>query len=125
MKTFRKIISSFFLIIASLVALVFAFVELRALFAGDFLLMNSVGAAFVAYLSRGLFFVILSGYAICILVSILKYNGVAPSHYVVAPTIVIASIFTVFFYTQWIYWVVILLALIPCISIYSRKPVIK
>ena len=41
MKTFHKIVSSFFLILVSLLAFVLAFIELRALFAGDYLLMNS------------------------------------------------------------------------------------
>lgn len=125
MKTFHKIVSSFFLILVSLLAFVLAFIELRALFAGDFLLMNSLGAAFIAYLCRGLFFVILGSYNICVLLTIIKRNGASPTHFLIAPFMLLASLFSLFFYTQWIYWLVVFIALVPCAAIFSRRPIIK
>ena len=124
MKLVRRIISCFFLALGALIALVFAFVELRALFAGDFLLMNLKGAAFIGYLMRGLFFVIVSGYSICLIVALAKSDNVSISHYFVAPAILISSLFSIFFYTQYIYFLVIFIALIPCAVVLLRRPTV-
>ena len=122
MKLVRRIISCFFLALGCLIALVFAFVELRALFAGDFLLMNLKGAAFIGYLMRGLFFILVSGYSICLIIALAKSDNVSISHYFVAPAILIASLFAIFFYSTYIYFLVIFIALIPCAVVLLRKP---
>ena len=122
MKLARRIISCFFLALGGLIALVFAFVELRALFAGDFLLMNLKGAAFMGYLLRGLFFVLISGYSICLIIALAKKDSVSITHFFVAAAILIASLFSIFFYTQYIYFLVIFIALIPCAVVLLRKP---
>ena len=122
MKLVRRIISCFFLALGALLALVLAFIELRALFAGYFLLMNLKGAAFIGYLMRGLFFVIVSGYSICLIVALAKSDNVSISHYFVAPTILIASLFSIFFYSTYIYFLVIFIALIPCAVVLLRRP---
>ena len=122
MKLAHRIISCFFLALSGLIALVFAFVELRALFAGDFLLMNLKGAALMGYLLRGLFFVLLFGYSICLIVALAKSDNVSICHYFVAPAILIASLFAIFFYSTYIYFLVIFIALIPCAVVLLRKP---
>ena len=124
MKLVRRIISCFFLALGALIALVFAFVELRALFAGDFLLMNLIGAAFIGYLMRGLFFILVSGYSICLIIALAKSDNVSVSHYFVAPAILISSLFSIFFYTQYIYFLVIFIALIPCAVVLLRRPTV-
>ena len=45
--------------LASLVALLFAFVEFRSLFAGDFLLFNNAFLGALAYFLRGLYFLLI------------------------------------------------------------------
>ena len=124
MKLARRIISCFFLALGALLALVLAFIELRALFAGDFLLMNLKGAAFIGYLMRGLFFALVSGYSICLIVALAKSDNVSVSHYFVAPAILIASLFSIFFYSTSIYFLVIFIALIPCAVVLLRRPTV-
>ena len=125
MKLVGRIVSFFFLSISILVALVFAFIELRALFAGDFLLMNLVGAALIGYLMRGAFFLLIAGYSICLIIALAKSDNVSVSHYFVAPAILIASLFSIFFYSQYIYFLVIFIALIPCAVVLLRRPSIN
>ena len=125
MKVMRRIVDCFFLALGGLIALVLAFIELRALFAGDFLLMNLKGAAFMGYLLRGLFFVIVLGYSICLIVTLAKKDAtISISHYFVAPTILIASLFSIFFYSTYIYFLVIFIALIPCAVVLLRRPTV-
>ena len=59
MRIFKTILVYFGLSIASLVALVFSLVELRSLFAGDFFLFNNPFLGALAYLLRGLYFLLI------------------------------------------------------------------
>ena len=122
MKLVHRIISCFFLALGGLIALVLAFIELRALFAGDFLLMNLKGAAFMGYLLRGLFFVIVAGYSICLIIALAKKDTVSVTHYFVAPILLVSSLFSIFFYSTFVYFLVIFIALIPCVAVLLRKP---
>ena len=124
MKVMRRIIDCFFLALGGLIALVFAFVELRALFAGDFILMNLKGAAFMGYLLRGLFFLIVLGYSICLIIALAKKANLSITHYFVAPIILISSLFSIFFYSTFIYFLVIFIALIPCAVVLLRRPTV-
>lgn len=125
MKLVGRIISYFFLVVVALLSLVFAFVELRSLFAGDFTLFNSVGLGFCQYLFRGLFFVSLSGYCIYLLVYFLRNKILGFGHYVIAGALLVCSIFTIFFYVLYVYFACIALAVIPVIIVALRKFVTK
>ena len=121
MKLVGRIASYFFLAVSFLLAIVFAFVELRCLFAGDFLLMNSPAISFITYLFRGLFFLIVAAYCICLFILCLKRINPTLAHCIVAPSLFVASLFSIFFYVQSIYLVVIFIALIPTIIVFTRK----
>lgn len=125
MKLVGRIITDILLAIACLVALVFAFVELRSLFAGDFLLMNSPASSFVGYLFRGLFFLGLAGYIVYLFVSFIKNKGYSIACHIIAPALFICSVFSIFFYVQYIYLVVIIIALIPSIAVFTRRFLVK
>ena len=77
MKLVGRIICSILLSITILFSLVFAFIELRSLVAGDYSLMNNVTISFVTYLFRGLYFVILASFSIFLLGIYLKDKEVA------------------------------------------------
>ena len=125
MKLVGRIISYFFLVIVALISLVFAFVELRSLFAGDFTLFNSVALGFMQYLFRGLFFTTLSSYCIYLLIYFLKNKILGFGHYVIAGALLVCSIFTIFFYVLYVYFACIALAVIPVIIVSLRKFVTK
>ena len=54
--------------LAILVSFVFAFLELRSLFAGDFTLMNNSAMSFFSYLFKGLFFLSIIALAVFIII---------------------------------------------------------
>ena len=125
MKLVGRIVSYTFLILVALVSLVFAFVELRSLFAGDFLLMNNAAMSFFAYLFRGLFFVSLCSYSVYLFIFFMKKKDLEFFNYLIAISLLIASLFTVFFYVQSIYLIIILLALVPALVVLLRRFLIE
>ena len=125
MKLVGRIVAYFFLVVVALVSLVFAFVELRSLFAGDFILFNSPALGLCQYLFRGLFFVSLSGYCIYLFIYFLRNKILGFGHYVVAGALFASSIFTIFFYVLYVYFACILLAAIPVLIVALRKFVAK
>ena len=125
MKVVGRIVSYFFLIVVALLSLVFAFVELRSLFAGDFALFNSVALGFCQYLFRGFFFVALSGYCIYLFIYFLRNKILGFGHYAIAGALLICAIFTIFFYVLYVYFACIALAVIPVIIVALRKFVTK
>lgn len=56
--TIKKISFMTISILTGIIGLIFAFIELRPLFASDFLLYENPTFSFVSYLLRGLFFII-------------------------------------------------------------------
>ena len=125
MKLVGRIVSYFFLVVVALLSLVFAFVELRSLFAGDFTLFNSSALGFFQYLFRGLFFLFISGYCIYLFIYFLNNKILGFGHYVVAGALLISSLFTIFFYVLNVYLACIALAAIPVIIVAIRKFVAK
>lgn len=122
MRLVGRIISNTLLVITAVIALVFAFIELRSLFACDFLFMNNQVGAFIAYLSRGLFFLILMGFAICVLIFYLLKIDLASFHYVIAVSLALGSLFSVAFYSTYIYLLIVSFSVIPLIIVLFRRP---
>ena len=125
MKLVGRIISYFFLIVVALLSLVFAFVELRSLFAGDFSLFNSPALGLCQYLFRGLFFISISTYSIYLFIYFLRNKILGFGHYVIAGALLLCSIMTIFFYVLYVYFACIALAAIPVIIVSLRKFVTK
>lgn len=122
MRLVGRIISNILLVITAVIALVFAFIELRSLFACDFLFMNNQAGAFIAYLCRSLFFLFLMGFAVCIFVLYLLKIELSSFHYVIAVSLALGSLFSVAFYTSYIYLLIISFSVIPLIIVLFRKP---
>ena len=123
MRHVGRIVSYLFLSITALIALVFAFIELRSLLAGDFLLMNNQATSFIGYLCRGLFFIFLMGFAVSVLIFYLLKIELSSIHYVIAVSLALASLFSVAFYTSYIYLLIVSISVIPLIIVILRKSV--
>lgn len=122
MRLVWRIISNILLVLTALIALIFAFIELRSLFACDFLLMNNQATAFISSLTRSLFFLILMGFAVCVFILYLLKIELSSLHYVMAVSLALGSLFSVAFYTSYIYLIVISFSIIPLIIVLFRKP---
>ena len=125
MKLVGRIICAILLTITILFGAVFAFIELRSLFAGDYSLMNSPAIGFVTYLFRGLFFVILIVFSLVLLVTYLKNGKMDFINYFIGSLLLIGSISSVFFYSTYVYFAVIFIALLPCLTFVIRKLSLK
>ena len=125
MKLVGRIICSILLSITILFSLVFAFIELRSLVAGDYSLMNNVTISFVTYLFRGLYFVILASFSIFLLGIYLKDKEVAFIYYLIGGCLLIGSIFIIAFYSTYVYFVIILIGLFPAATFVIRKLFLK
>lgn len=120
MKTVVRIIAGIFVVVACFVSFVFAFIELRPLFAGDFLLMNNSAIAFIRYLLRGLFFIILAINAVAVIISLGK-EEVSYTHHTICCGLILASFLTIFFYDGTSCAIAILCGIIPYIVLSVRK----
>lgn len=121
MRLVGRIVSYIFLSLVGIVSLVFAFIELRCLFAGDFLLMNIPALSFLTYLFRGLFFLILFVFATYLFLALIKNKELQLVHFMIAVSLVVASLFTIAFYVLYVYLLVIVLALIPFAIVVIKK----
>lgn len=121
MKVVGRIICSVLLVISILFSIVFAFIELRSLFAHDYSLFNNAAMGFVAYLFRGLFFVILLAFSLFLLITYLKNNEMNFNYYFVGGSLLVGSLFSIVFYSTYIYFAVILIAFLPCLTFILRK----
>ena len=122
MKLVGHIINFVSLGITILLSIVLAFIELRSLFACDFLFMNNQATAFVASLTRSLFFLILMGFAVCVFILYLLKIELSSLHYVIAVSIALGSLFSIAFYASYIYLLVVSFSVIPLIIVLFRKP---
>ena len=121
MKLVGRIIASFFLVLSGLLSLVFAFIEIRFIFAGDFLLMNTPALYFISYLLRFIFFIALGFFNISLLINIISQKGISAIYLVFAPIFFISSLFSIIFYSTFIYLLVIFIALVPSIALIGKK----
>lgn len=73
MRLVKSILVYLGVAIASLIALVFAFIELRSLFAGDFLLFNNPFLGAMAYILRGLYFLLII--TLCVFIVLFRIHN--------------------------------------------------
>ncbi len=121
MKLVGRIINFVLLGITILLSIVLAFIELRSLFAGDYSLLNNPAAGFVGYLFRGLYFVIILVFSIFLLIIYLTNKEMKFIYYFIGMLLLIGSLFTVFFYSTYIYFLVILITLLMNITFVLKK----
>ena len=121
MKIVGKVVLCFFLIIAGLISSILGFIEIRFLIAQEFLLMNSPALAFVGYLLRFIFFLMLFVYNFFLLIGILFNKKTGISNFFIVPSLIIASIFSIFFYSTYIFFLVFFISLVPVIAVATKK----
>ena len=109
MKILKAVLVYLGLTIASLVALVFAFVELRSLFAGDFLLMNSPFLGALAYFLRGLYFLLIITLCVFIVLFRLNHKKICIILFASAITLFIGAFISLVFYDYYVSLVIILI----------------
>ena len=121
MRLVGRIFSIFFLVIASLLALVFAFIEIRSLVAGDFLLMNTPALSFIGYLFRFFYFLALCTFNISLLINIIQKKPLNFVFLFLIPFVLFSSLFSIFFYSTYVYFLVIFIALVPALVLVGKK----
>ena len=109
----RKVLSIIGCIITILVAVIFAFIELRAVVAGDFSLMNNPTNSILRYLFRGLFYLFMFALATSILISKIKNNKIEFTAFGAAVGVFIGALISLAFYHLIVGVIVIVIALIP------------
>ena len=102
MKLVGKLFSYVGLVLASIIGLVFAFIELRSLFAGDFTLMNNVATAFINTLCRGLYYLSLMVVSVYTFVTLIRKKETNAYILTVASVVLICSGFTFVFYEYYV-----------------------
>lgn len=106
-KIIFNICSFIFLGIIILISLIFSFLEIRALFALDFTLMNSAILGFMHYLSRGLYFLILASYSLISLIILLKNQKISFIYLIPGIALLFGSLFSLIFYHFYVAYAII------------------
>ena len=112
MRLVKSILVYLGLAIASLVALVFAFVELRSLFAGDFLLFNNPFLGALAYLLRGLYFLLIITLCVFIVLFRVHKKKICIILFAAAISLLIGAFLSLIFYDYYVSLVIIFITLI-------------
>lgn len=112
MRIIKAILVYLGLAIAFLVALVFAFVELRSLFAGDFLLMNSPFLGALAYFLRGLYFLLIITLCVFIVLFRVHQKKICIILFAASISLLIGALLSLIFYEYFVSLVIVLITLI-------------
>ena len=112
MKKFLSILKYIDCVFVGIIALVFTFVEIRPLFAGDFLLMESSGLAFIKYLFRTLFFLLMAVNAAKVFYCVFKKRNIDLEGIIFNATIIVAAAMTFMFYEWFVAAVILVLNLL-------------
>lgn len=121
MKLVAKVLMCLFLILSGIVSAILGFIEIRFLVMGEFTLMNNPSLAFAGYLFRFLFFLWLFFYNFYLLFAILFKRKLTIPNFLVVPILIISSIFSIFFYSTYIFFLVIFIAAIPSIAALTKR----
>ena len=96
----------------SLIATVFAFVELRSLFAGDFLLFNVPFLGALAYFLRGLYFSLIITLCVFIVLFRMHHKKICIILFALAISLFIGALLSLIFYEYFVSLVIIFITLI-------------
>lgn len=112
MRLVKSILVYLGVAIASLISLVFAFVELRSLFAGDFLILNNPFLGALAYLLRGLYFLLIIALCVFIILFRTHKKKICIILFGAAISLLIGALLSLIFYDYYISLVIIFITLI-------------
>ena len=112
MKILKSVLVYLGLSLASLIALIFAFLELRSLFAGDFLLFNNAFLGALAYFLRGLYYLLIIALCVFIVLFRTHHKKICIILFAASISLLIGAFITLMFYDYYISLVVILITAI-------------
>ena len=102
MKKFLTVLYCFVASLAGIISLVFAFIEIRPLFAGDWKLMEIPAVSFIEYLLRGIFFLFMFVNALKVFMCVIQQRGLSLSAIIFNGALIAASGVTFLFYEWYI-----------------------
>ena len=102
MKIVKSISFYASIVLMMLFAFVFGVVECRTMLSGDWMLYQNVGAEFVGYLFRFLFFASMIGFGVFLIVVHIKHIKLSVIWTYIFVAFVLGSFFTFFFYEWYI-----------------------
>ena len=112
MKILKAVLTYFGLVIASLIGMLFAFVELRSLFAGDFLLMNSPFLGALGYFLRGLYFLLIITLSVFIVLFRTHNKKICIILFAAAVSLLAGALLSLLFYDYFVSIVIIVASFI-------------
>ena len=115
MKLFLNILKYIASSIVGVLSLVFAFIEIRPLFAGDFLLMESPAASFIGYLFRALFFLVMFINALKVFLCVLFRRELSLAALIFNGVLIVGSVLSFLFYEWFIALILVVLNLLMLI----------
>ena len=95
--------------LVGVIGLVFAFIEIRPIFAGDWKLMESPAISFIEYLLRGVFFLFVFINALKVFMCVIQERGLSLSAIIFNGALIAASAITFFFYEWYISLILVVL----------------
>ena len=108
MKILERVLVYLGLTLASIVALLFTFVEWRSLFAGDFLLFNSPFLGALSYFLRGLYFLLILTLCVFIVLFRTHHKKICIILFAGAVSLLVGAFLSLFFYDYYVSLVIIL-----------------
>ena len=108
MRILERVLVYLGLALASIVALLFTFVEWRSLFAGDFLLFNNPFLGALSYFLRGLYFLLILTLCVFIVLFRTHHKKICIILFAGAVSLLVGAFFTLLFYEYYVSLVIIL-----------------
>ena len=108
MRILERVLVYLGLTLASIVALLFTFVEWRSLFAGDFLLFNSPFLGALSYFLRGLYFLLILTLCVFIVLFRTHHKKICIILFAGAVSLLVGALLSLFFYDYYVSLVIIL-----------------
>ena len=125
MRILERVLVYLGLALASIVALLFTFVEWRSLFAGDFLLFNNPFLGALSYFLRGLYFLLILTLCVFIVLFRTHHKKICIILFTGAVSLLIGAFLSLFFYDYYVSLVIILvtsiLAAITAVGFFKKE----
>ena len=125
MKIVKSILVYIGLVIASLVAIVFGFLQIRSLFAGDYSLMNNSTISFLGYLFRSLYFLSILALSIAIVVFRIKQKKICVILFMSSLALLVGAFLSFIHFEYFVSLVIIfaclILAVIASIGFFKKE----
>ena len=116
----QRIMSYVFLVLVGLIATIFAFIEIRSIFAGDFTLMQNPTSSVFGYIARSIFYLAMIANVVVLFVFKKKEKKTNNILLALSISLALASIPLFFFYMLLVAFLVLLLNIIVLAITFER-----